>query len=231
MSTLGPSHANAQVRPRRGRRLLLGGLILLLALAAAAAALHAVNGRDDTTTFTATGVHELVVRVHTGRIELTPSRDGTVQVTTTRRWSIWAPPTRHDQAGGVLTLTGGCPPLGTLGITRCATDERVTVPTGTRVQVTNSTGDLTGTDLAVASLEANTSRGSITASFSRPPDRILAGLDAGNVRLTLPATTYAVDATAPKNAGHVTVDVPTDPASAHRISAHISRGDIHILRR
>jgi hypothetical protein len=99
------------------------------------------------------------------------------------------------------------------------------------VRVTASTGDLTGTDLAVAGLEVSASRGSITASFSRPPDRILARLDAGNVRLTVPASTYAVDATAAKNAGHVTVDVPTDPASSHKISAHISRGDIHILGR
>jgi hypothetical protein len=59
------------------------------------------------------------------------------------------------------------------------------------VQVTTSTGGLAGTDLTVASLEANTSRGSITASFAQPPDRILARLDAGNVRLTVPATTYA----------------------------------------
>jgi DUF4097 and DUF4098 domain-containing protein YvlB len=99
------------------------------------------------------------------------------------------------------------------------------------VQVTTSTGDLTGTDLTVASLEANTSRGSITASFAQPPDRILAQLDAGSVRLTVPATTYAVEATTPFNAGHITVDVPTDPASPRKISAHISRGNIHILQR
>jgi hypothetical protein len=121
-------------------------------------------------TFTAAGIRELVVKVHAGRIELTPSPTGTVQVTTTRRWSLWTPPSHHTQAAGVLTLTGGCPPLGTLGITRCTVDERVTVPAGTHVQVTTSTGDLTGTDLTVASLEASTSRGSITASFAQPPD-------------------------------------------------------------
>jgi len=85
MSTLSPSHANARVHPRRGRLLLLVGLIILLALTAAAAALHAINGRDDTTAFAATGVHELVVKVHASRIELTPSLDSTLQVTTTRR--------------------------------------------------------------------------------------------------------------------------------------------------
>ena len=85
MSTLSPSHANARVHPRRGRLLLLVGLIILLALTAAAAALHAINGRDDTTSFAATGVHEFVIRIHAGRIELTPSLDSTLQVTTTRR--------------------------------------------------------------------------------------------------------------------------------------------------
>jgi hypothetical protein len=61
------------------------------------------------------------------------------------------------------------PPLGTLGVTRCAVDERVTVPAGMRVRVTTSTGDLVGTDLAVSSLDAHATRGSITASFTRPP--------------------------------------------------------------
>jgi hypothetical protein len=90
-------------------------------------------------------------------------------VTTTRRWSLWAPRTGHAQAGGVLILSGSCPPLGSLGITRCAVDERVTVPAGLRVRVTTSTGDLVGTDLAVSTLEDQASRGSITASFTRHP--------------------------------------------------------------
>jgi hypothetical protein len=152
-------------------------------------------------------------------------------VTTTRRWSLWTPPSHHTQAGGVLTLTDDCPPLGSLGITRCAVDQQITVPTGTRVRVTASTGDLVATDVTAASLEADLTRGSITASFTRPPDRVLARLDAGNLRLTVPRATYAVDAAAPRNAGHVTVEVPTDPSSPRPTSAHISRGDLQILRR
>jgi hypothetical protein len=102
------------------------------------------------------------VAVHAGRIELVRSPDGRIQVTTTRRWSVWAPSTQHRQGGGVLTLTGDCPPLGTLGITRCAVDERVAVPAGTRVRVTASTGGLTATDLAApGQLSARVSRGDI----------------------------------------------------------------------
>jgi hypothetical protein len=230
MSTINPAQAGGRVHPRRTRQLILVGLILLLALAVAAATLHSVTGRDDTMTLTAAGIRELVVKVYAGRIELTPSPTGTVQVTTTRRWSLRTPqpPT---QAGGVLTLTGGCPPLGTLGITCCAVDERVTVPAGTHVQVTTSTGDLTGTDLTVASLEANTSRGSITASFAQPPDRILARLDAGGVRLTVPATTYAVEATTHLMPGTSPWTSQPTPTRPRKISAHISRGNIHILQR
>jgi hypothetical protein len=208
---------------------LLVGLVLALLAALAAAVLYSVGGREDRTSFTAAGARELVVAVHAGHIELVPCRDGRMQVTTSRRWSVWAPPTGHAEAGGVLTLTGGCPPLGRLGITRCAVDERVTVPAGTRVPA--STGELTATDMAAAALEAQLTRGSIVASFARPPDRISARVDAGSVRLTVPATTYAVDAAAPPNAGYVAVEVPTDPAASRRISAHISRGDIQILRR
>jgi hypothetical protein len=234
MSTISPTRIDPQDRPPRGRRwpLLVGLLVVLLAgLTAAAAVLHSVSEREDRIGFTATGVQKLVVAIHAGRVELVPSPDGRVQVTTTRHWSVWAPAARHRQVGGILALTGDCPPLGDLGITRCAVDQRITIPEGTRVRVTASTGDLIATDLAAASLEAHLTRGSITASFTRPPDRVLARLDAGNLRLTVPSATYAVDAAAPRNAGHVTVEVPTDSAAPRQISAHTSRGDLQILRR
>jgi hypothetical protein len=233
MSTRSPTRTDSQDPPRRRRRWpLLAGLVLLLlgTLAAAAAALHRVGGRDDTTSFTAAGDRKLVVTVHAGRIELVPSPDGRIHVTTTRHWSLWAPTARHTEAGGVLTLTGDCPLPGSLGITRCAVDQRVSVPAGS-IRVAADTGDLTATDLAVVSFEAQASRGSLSASFVRPPDRTLVRLDAGSVRLTVPATTYAVDATVPARAGHLTVEVPTDPAAPRQISAHISRGDLQILRR
>ena len=234
MSTRSPTRPDSQAPPPRRRWPLLTSLALLLlaTLAAAAAALHSVGGRDDATSFTAAGTRELVVTVHAGRIELVPSPDGRIHVTTTRRWSLWAPTARHTEANGVLTLSGDCPPPGSLGITRCAVDQRVSVPAGTSIRVTANTGDLTATDLAVVSFEAQASRGSISASFVRPPHQTLVRLDAGSVQLTVPATTtYAVDATTPPRAGRVTVEVPVDPASPRRLSAHISRGDIQILRR
>lgn len=234
MSTISPARTNPQDRPPRGRRwpLLVGLLVVLLAgLTAAAAALHSVSEREDRIGFTATGVQKLVVAIHAGRVELVPSPDGRVQVTTTRHWSVWAPAARHRQVGDILALSDDCPPLGSLGITRCAVDHRITVPTGTRVRVTASTGELVASDLATASLEAHLTRGSITASFTRPPDRVLVRLDAGSLRLMVPAASYAVDATVPAHAGHLNVQVPTDPAAPRQLSAHISRGDLQILRR
>ena len=59
-----------------------------------------------------------------------------------RHWSVWAPAARHRQVGDILALSDDCPPLGILGITRCAVDERVAVPAGTRVRVTASTAEL-----------------------------------------------------------------------------------------
>jgi hypothetical protein len=63
------------------------------------------------------------------------------------------------------------------------------------------------------------------------PARIQTRLDAGSMRLAVPTTTYAVEGSTPPRAGRVTVDVPTDPASPRQIYAHISRGDIQIVRR
>ncbi len=234
MSTISPTRIEGQDRPRRRRRWpLLAGLVLVLAaaLAAAVAALHSVSERVDRTTFTAAGAHELVMAVHAGRIELVPSPDGRIQVTTIRHWSVWAPAARHRQVGGILALSGDCPPPGDLGITRCTVDEQVSVPAGTRVRVMASTGDLVASDLAAPDLEVHLTRGSISASFARPPSRIAARVDAGSLRLAVPSATYALDATAPRNAGHLTVEVPTNPAAPRHISAHVSRGDIQILGR
>jgi hypothetical protein len=234
MSTRSPTRTDSHDPPRRRRRwplLTSLALLLLATLAAAAAALHSIGGRDDSTSFTAESARELVVTVHAGHIQLVPSPNGRIHVTTTRRWSLWAPTARHTEAGGVLTLTGDCPLPGSLGITRCAVDQRVSVPAGASIRVTANTGKLTATDLAVVSFEAQASRGSLSASFVRPPDRTLVRLAAGSVRLTVPATSYAVDATVPAHAGHLTVEVPADPAAPRHISAHISRGDLQILRR
>lgn len=107
MSTISPARTNPQDRPPRGRRwpLLVGLLVVLLAgLTAAAAALHSVSEREDRIGFTATGVQKLVVAIHAGRVELVPSPDGRVQVTTTRHWSVWAPAARHRQVGDILAL-------------------------------------------------------------------------------------------------------------------------------
>ena len=91
MSTISPTRIGGQDRPRRRRRWpLLAGLVLVLA--AAAAALRSVSERVDRTTFTAAGADELVVAVHAGRIELVPSPDGHIQVTTTRSSAPWGSP-------------------------------------------------------------------------------------------------------------------------------------------
>ena len=118
MSTISPTRTDTQDPPPRGRRwpLVVSLVLMLLAgLVAATAALHSLGGRQYTTGFTATGAHQLVIAVHTGRIQLVGSPDGTVRVTTTRRWSLWAPRTRHTVTDGILTVTGDCPPLGRLG--------------------------------------------------------------------------------------------------------------------
>ena len=82
MSTISPSRTVPQDHPGRRRRwpLLVGLLLVLLAaLTADAAVLHSVREREDRIGFTATGVHELVIGVHAGRVELAPSPDGHVR--------------------------------------------------------------------------------------------------------------------------------------------------------
>jgi hypothetical protein len=85
-----------------------------------------------------------------------------------------------------------------------------------------ATGDLTATDL-----DAHLSRGSIRASFLRPPDRVLPGWTPAACGWCPPPVTRSTPAP-PPHAGHLTVEVPTTRPRPGRSWSTAPPGDLQI---
>ena len=72
---------------------------------------------------------------------------------------------------------------------------------------------------------ARTSTGDIRVEASRP-GAIDAQADTGDIHISVPDLTYAVDA--PAGTGDENVDVRRDDASPRKLRAHTDTGDVHL---
>jgi hypothetical protein len=219
--------------------------VLTLAGGGLAFANHAMTQHDQSS-FTATGINELVVDLDAGGLTLVSGRaGGQVVVDTSRDWAWSEPDVSHTENNGVLTLSGNCP---NLGVGTCRVNQRVTVPAGVDVRASISSGDISATGMNLAELDvltdsgnisardinarrvhAESSSGNVEASLSRTPDQVTAETSSGNVTLTVPDGTYDIDAGTSAGQVHVTVD--DDPTAIRRLSAHSSAGDVAIGHR
>jgi hypothetical protein len=132
--------------PRRGhpvRNTLLVGTGALLLLGGGAVVVADATRHHETTSFSASAIHEVVVDIDAGSVTLLPGVGPDVHVTTTRDWSFRPATAGHHIDNGVLTITGDCPAFGFA----CGTSERVTVPAGIAVRVTTGAGRVVATNL------------------------------------------------------------------------------------
>ena len=92
--------------------------------------------------------------------------------------------------------------------------------------IRSSAGGITGSDLRSATVEADTSAGSVRLSFVEAPDAVRATTDAGSVTVIVPddPTTYHV--TTDIGVGSEKTLIRTDPASPHSITASSSAGSV-----
>jgi hypothetical protein len=127
---------------------------------------------------------------------------------------------------GDITGTGAGGPL--TAVTRTG-DISLTATGSATVQAFTSTGDVRVNGAAAgADLEMTTSTGDVTVALDTVPTRVQARSSTGDLRITVPGgQSYQVDALT--DTGDRSVQVPTDPASTHRISARASTGDVRIL--
>ncbi len=187
-------------------------------------------------------VTRLVLTATAGRIEITTG-DGPISVSETYRYNRTAPTTRHETAGGTLTLTDD--ECAGQHVGHCEINYSIRVPAATAVQITTAAGtvdvsglagDLTvtsdagridGTGLSSAHTTARTNAGVVSLAYRLAPQAVTARSDAGSVSVLVPAgDAYAVDAGT--DAGKVTVEVPRDAASTRTISAHSDAGKVEV---
>lgn len=207
----------------------------------ATAALSACSGpqqHQDVSYAVKAPVNVLVVRGVTGDIDV---QGGAAQVGVVEHltYGDTAPRTSHQVDNGTLTLsyTGG---------SDAGVSYTVDVPTGTRVEVTDTTGritlsglagDVTATDtngdvqasgLSAATVRLTTATGNVHAEFQAAPSRVDAGTTTGDVSIGLPSgSSYAV--AAHTGTGSTQVKVDQAAGSSHAIAAHTSTGQVSVL--
>jgi hypothetical protein len=225
--------------------------VLAVTLAVLAVGWNVATGfarASDRETFTATGVRVLDVDLRAGRVLVERSPDQQVHATVTSEGTWRKPETTRQQDGQTLTLSSqGCNHQPMWG--RCRVQYSLKVPDGVQVGLTANAGQLVVngvdgdvsarvnageiqlTDLRSKTVDAYTDAGRIVAGFAEAPQDVRTTTSTGAIEIRVPTAggPYAVEASA--DLGAATVDVPTDPTSARRISARTSVGAVHIIGR
>ncbi|GAU70904.1 hypothetical protein SSP35_24_00090 [Streptomyces sp. NBRC 110611] len=193
-------------------------------------------------TYTVDGkVTTLAATTHGGDIEVVPiDAGGSVKVTEKYRYNDRKPAPSHDVKDGRLTLKAEECGMGR----KCEVGYRVLLPRDASVELRTSGGDITvrgtagridadtsGGDITVADSTARkgkvrTSGGDVDITLSEAPDDFQGRTSGGNVTVRLPKGSYAVDAST--SGGTSKVSVPTDPRSAHKVTARTSGGDVRV---
>jgi DUF4097 and DUF4098 domain-containing protein YvlB len=95
------------------------------------------------------------------------------------------------------------------------------------IRLDTTAGDIHASGLSASNVRLSTGVGSLTATLSQPAKRLDVGTVAGSLNLTVPDTSYAVQAHT--NLGHVSdQSVRVDPKAPRSIDAHSALGDITI---
>ncbi|MGI8328963.1 DUF4097 family beta strand repeat-containing protein [Actinomadura scrupuli] len=96
------------------------------------------------------------------------------------------------------------------------------------VRASASSGNIYGENLRGGKLNADADSGNVTLKFAAVPSDVMTKASSGNIRLWLPGgQSYAVNASV--DSGNKNIDVPTDPASPHRIRAIADSGNVSVI--
>jgi len=224
------------------RRMLAIGLVplLVLVVTGAAVTVSSIRGKlpyDYSSTF-APGAQG--VRVEAGvRTQVLASTDGQVHVAVDGSYAVRQPAVDVKTTNGVLSVQTTCPD------THCDVELTVEVPGQSVLQVKTegesldvvgvaspvtadvSDGSVTMTRLRSHQVSVDCRRGSIGLDFTDPPDQVAATASDGSLTVRLPRNvTYAIDSVAAQGSNEL--DVPSEPASTHRIFLRTSYGSITV---
>ena len=248
-------------RTTRANTAVYGGLILLAGAVGLAGSAMIRPAADDTPaadTFVANTLpaktaavdtsvfHEPVSRVRvnadTGWVRIRAGTATTGATVVSRRTSSQSTARHHESVGaGLLDVTADCPSGLTEAADSCTVNFDITIPRGTDVNVTTSTGDVnvTGTNSPIT---IRTTSGAIQVHRTTGPvhltskvgsvaaDQVNGGTvstetSTGDIRLSFSAAPDRAQATS--NTGNVHLEVPKD-GTPYRVHADPALGGTHI---
>jgi Putative adhesin len=236
-------------RTPRGLRLVLaavGGVLGIALVIYGAYSLLSVGASDKFDAHASyEGVRSVTIDKSGGDVELTAAPAGSPVRVTEHVTRSFSEPTRRAErtTGGGLRLSVSC---GFQAADQCRVDYEISVPAGTRVNVSTSGDDIVAEGVRAASLSLSSSGGDVTARGIRAeevslessggsvslaavtaPRSLSATSSGGDVHLAVPDVSYALDVA---SSGGSVDDraVHRDPDSPRRINAESSGGDVVI---
>lgn len=182
---------------------------------------------------------ELQVEGAVGEVRVREGGDPSIMLTQT--WAFHEPKTTVDSINGVTKVFMDC---SNGFLRRCNGDWDIIVPSGTKVVVRSSFGDIALRDLtgdvvvagsvgdvdvtgAPASLDVQTSLGDVTAHLGEPAESVRVQTNIGDITVIVPDTvSYAVQARS--ELATPTPKVRQDPASPYTIDVSSDIGEIQV---
>lgn len=213
-----------------GLVVVVGTAAAVVGTAAPAVALGPLH--HQTTRATVPGAfHALSVRAEVGNITIRPG--AVARIVAVEQYNLKAPVLRHTVRDGVLHVSAPCPRttgLVDLGLNDCAVDFVITVPRSTAITAIDSVGDVRVRGLRSRTLDLRSAVGDVRADLAATPRSVVARSSEGDVDITVPSGTYAVEAHSVLGQTHI--DGITARSNApRRMSAHTDTGDIRITGR
>ena len=199
-----------------------------------------ITEHTDTSTRVLPAAPSIAVDVRTGDVRVVATGRHDVRLTTKEKRTVWGGGHAEIAGGGArLHLGDRCSKVPLVDST-CRVSYVLEVPRDTTVDIVAGTGDLhvigvTGTvrlqtatgDVHVESPSADiavrTATGDVEVEAT-DPTKVDAQSNTGDVVLSVPAQSYAVDAHA--ETGDEIVEVDRDDASPRRLRAHTQTGDV-----
>jgi hypothetical protein len=245
--------ADSSIAPRRISRgwrrapAVLGGLLLAFIIAWGAFVLLDLASRHSFDVSASYGaVRSLEVAADAGDVRLAVGAPGSDVVVAEHVTEGLITPHREALrgAGGALHLRASCPTgLGS----NCGDSYTIAVPPGvavvaesgdgdvdarglsttTRLKLTSGNGDVNALGIRAPTVTLQSGNGNVTATLDRAPTRLDSSSGSGDVKLTVPNTTYAVLATS-RNGNVSDATLRIDPSSPRKITASSGNGNVTI---
>ena len=93
------------------------------------------------------------------------------------------------------------------------------------LHLSTDSGQITGVAMDASDVNASADSGDISLDFARAPADVSVQDDSGDVTVTVPSGGPAYAVTAHSDSGSTSIEVPTDPTSAHDISISVDSGN------